>query len=88
MKNLKLLFLLLILFISISGYSKKFIKNNLGVTIEYEYILHNDGCFYLYRIETYVYDTGWVVYQVPLTPLNYIGITSICSMVDTIDDFC
>lgn len=88
MKKLKFLVLICSLLFCITGYSNKANSSALGVTIDYLYILHNDGCFYLYRIETYVFDTGSVVYSIPLTPLNYIGNTSICSMVDTIDDYC
>jgi len=68
--------------------SNKSSANTIQYHIVYQYELHGDGCFYLYRIGTFDFPGGDIVITTPLNRLNYIGITSICSMIDTIDDFC
>lgn len=52
------------------------------------FYLHNDGCFYLFRV-TVIYGVNMTsTFYAPLSWPNYIGMTSFCPYQDVIHEMC
>jgi|LakMenE18May11ns_1017448.scaffolds.fasta_scaffold9934839_2 hypothetical protein len=54
----------------------------------YWWILHNDGCYYLYRIEVGEEDGRTVAWFYPMNHLNYSGTYARCTYAETIESMC
>jgi hypothetical protein len=54
----------------------------------YWWILYDDGCYYLYRIEVGVEEGRGVAYFYPMNHLNYHGTYVRCTYEETIESMC
>lgn len=85
MKKTVLAILLCILMLDIQASEK---DNKVDPVYSYWWFLHNDGCYYLYRIETVEGNGVAIDWIYPLNYTNYDGTYVRCIYAETIETMC